>query len=163
VDDIGGTGGESDPDASWPLPQTHYQLLVRLAALLTGDPQLAETIAAASCGAVLRPAEPGADSSEASRRLQREIVMRSRRAGRQRPIPGRHSRGVHADASDFASLPVVTALRGLPARAREALVLTYYLDLTEQQAAAIAGISTTALRRNLAAALSALPADLPGD
>ena len=41
--------------------------------------------------------------------------------------------------------------------AREALVLTYYLDLTEQQAAAMAGISLTALRRNLAVALGALP------
>ena len=51
------------------------------------------------------------------------------------------------DATDFAGLPVVTALRELPARAREALVLTYYLDLPEQQAAALAGVSLAALRR----------------
>ena len=41
-------------------------------------------------------------------------------------------------------------------------MLTYYLDLTEQQAAAMAGISLTALRRNLDAALRSLPAELPG-
>ena len=40
-------------------------------------------------------------------------------------------------------------------------MLTYYLDLTEQQAAALAGVSLAALRRNLADALRALPADLP--
>jgi DNA-directed RNA polymerase specialized sigma24 family protein len=162
VDDVGGTDSQSDPAVSGPLSQTCYRLLVRLAALLTGDAQLAETIAATSCGAVLQAAGLGADGGEALSRLQREIVLRSRRAVRQRPALGRHSRGIHPDASDFASLPVVTALRGLPSSAREALVLTYYLDLTEQQAAAMAGISLTALRRNLDAALRSLPAELPG-
>jgi DNA-directed RNA polymerase specialized sigma24 family protein len=163
VDDVGDSDTQPDPAASSPLSQTCYRLLVRLAALLTGDAQLAETVAATSCGAVLQAAGLSADGGEAlSRLLQREIVLRSRRAVRQRPALGRHSRGIQPDASDFASLPVVTALRGLPTCAREALVLTYYLDLTEQQAAAMAGISLMALRRNLAAALRALPAELPG-
>ncbi len=73
-----------------------------------------------------------------------------------------HIPGIDAGATAFASLPVVTALRGLPTGAREALVLTYYLDLTEQQAAAVAGVSLSSLHRNLADALRTLPADLPG-
>ncbi len=159
--DTGGTGSDPDPAARWPLSQTCYRLLVRLAALLTGDAQLAEIVAAASCSTVLQAAGWRLDSAEALRRLQREIVTQSRRAMRRRHARGRPSYGVDRDATAFASLPVVAALRGLPAQAREALVLTYYLDLTEQQAAALAGVSLAALRRNLADALRALPADLP--
>ncbi len=160
--DTGSTGSGPDSAAGWRLPQACYPPLVRLAALLTGDAQLAETVAAASCSTVLRAAGLRLDSAEALRRLQREIVTQSRRAMRQRHARGRPSYGVDPDATAFASLPVVAALRGLPARAREALVLTYYLDLTEQQAAALAGVTLTSLRRNLADALRALPADLPG-
>ena len=158
--DIGGVG--SEPDSGWPLSPTCYRLLVRLAALLTGDAQLAEAITAASCRAALRPvALP--DNGAALRRLQREIVTRSRRALHQRHAQGRPSYPANPDALAFASLPVVAALRRLPAPAREALVLTFYLDLTEKQAAAMAGVSLLSLRRNLADALRALPADLPGD
>jgi DNA-directed RNA polymerase specialized sigma24 family protein len=167
VGDTGDVDSQPDPAASLPLSQACYRLLVRLAALLTGDAQLAETVAAASCSAVLRAAgfraaALGPDSNDALPRLQREIVARSRRAMRLRHARGHHSYGFDADATAFASLPVVTALCRLPAGPREALVLTYYLDLTEQQAAAMAGVSLIALRRNLAIALHALPADLPG-
>jgi DNA-directed RNA polymerase specialized sigma24 family protein len=155
--DIGGVGSQPSPAASWPLSPTCYLLLVRLAALLTGDAQLAEAITAASCSAVLRGHDP-----IALPRLQREIVTRSRRASRQRHAQGRPSYPADPDALAFASLPVVAALRRLPAPAREALVLTYYLDLTEKQAAAMAGVSLSSLRRNLADALRTLPADLPG-
>ena len=119
---------------------------------------------------------PWPDGAAALRCLQREVVLRSRRALRPQGIPGRHrpsaapppdaaapppdAAAPSRDAADFASLPVVRALCDLPARAREALVLTYYLDLPEQQAAAIAGVSLAALRRSLAVAFGALPADL---
>jgi DNA-directed RNA polymerase specialized sigma24 family protein len=162
VGDTGGADCGPDSSASWPLSQTCYRLLVRLAALLTGDAQLAETVAAAACTTVLRTAGLRPDSAEALRRLEREIITQSRRAMRQRHARGRPSYGVDPVALAFATMPVVAALRGLPAGAREALVLTYYLDLTEQQAAALAGVSLASMRRNLAAAMRALPADLPG-
>ena len=171
--DSGGMDGQPDPTAGVPLSLASYLLLVRLAALLTGDARVAEAIAAASCGAVLRgdglqAAGLPSDGGDALHRLQRETILRSRRAARQRPAQGRHSFGTEPraapdpGATDFASLPVVALLRGLPARAREALVLTYYLDLTEQQAAALAGVSQPTLRRHLASALRALPVELPG-
>ena len=94
MDDVGGTSSQPDPAAGGPLSQTCYRLLVRLAALLTGDAQLAEIVAATSCGAVLQAAVLSADGGEALSRLQREIVLQSRRAVRQRPAPGRHSRGI---------------------------------------------------------------------
>lgn len=46
---------------------------------------------------------------------------------------------------------------------REAVVLTSYLDLAKWQAAAAAGVSRKALRRNLAAATEILRARLTGE
>lgn len=171
---MGDTGERSGPPGCpdlTELMQTHYRMLVRLAALLTGDAAVAEAVAADSCWAARGPSRPWPDGAAALRCLQREVVLRSRRARRPQTIPGRHRPAAAPppdaadpppDAADFAGLPVVTALRELPARAREALVLTYYLDLPEQQAAALAGVSLAALRRSLAAAFRALPADLLG-
>ena len=56
---------------------------------------------------------------------------------------------------------VVTALQALPAAQREAIVLTLYLDLGEQEAAAAMRVSPAALRRHLALARAALRAALP--
>jgi RNA polymerase sigma factor (sigma-70 family) len=51
---------------------------------------------------------------------------------------------------------VVTALRALPARQREALVLRYYGDLSEAQIASTMGISRGAVKSHTARAMSAL-------
>jgi DNA-directed RNA polymerase specialized sigma24 family protein len=56
---------------------------------------------------------------------------------------------------------VVQALQGLRIGEREAVVLTLYLDLTDRQAAAAAGVSQAALRRNLADGVVAMRAPLP--
>jgi DNA-directed RNA polymerase specialized sigma24 family protein len=67
------------------LYQAHYTSLVRLAALLTGDAILAESVAADSMAALLsgsfgsRPPEPHLFW------LHRQVVVRSRRAARVRP------------------------------------------------------------------------------
>ncbi len=53
------------------------------------------------------------------------------------------------------------ALQALPAAQREAVVLTLYLDLGEQDAAAAMRVSPAALRRHLAQARAALQAALP--
>jgi DNA-directed RNA polymerase specialized sigma24 family protein len=171
VGDTSERSGPPDCPDLTELLRTHYRMLVRLAALLTGDAALAEAVAADSCWAARGPTRLWPDGAAELRCLQREVVMRSRRARRPQGMPGRHrpaaapapdAVGPPPDAADFASLPVVRALRDLPARAREALVLTYYLDLPEQQAAAVAGVSLAALRRSLAVAFRALPADLLG-
>jgi RNA polymerase sigma factor (sigma-70 family) len=51
---------------------------------------------------------------------------------------------------------VVAALRSLPARQREALVLRYYGDLSEAQIAAAMGISRGAVKSHTARAMAAL-------
>jgi RNA polymerase sigma factor (sigma-70 family) len=51
---------------------------------------------------------------------------------------------------------VVAALRSLPARQREALVLRYYGDLSEAQIAFAMGISRGAVKSHTARAMTAL-------
>jgi RNA polymerase sigma factor (sigma-70 family) len=51
---------------------------------------------------------------------------------------------------------VVAALRGLPARQREALVLRYYADLPEAEIASAMGISQGAVKSHVFRAMSAL-------
>ena len=48
------------------------------------------------------------------------------------------------------------AIRALPRRQREAVVLRLYLDLTERQAAAAMGVTTGALREHASRAMAAL-------
>jgi RNA polymerase sigma factor (sigma-70 family) len=55
---------------------------------------------------------------------------------------------------------VVTALRSLPPRQREALVLRYYGDLSEAQIASAMGISRGAVKSHTARAIASLRAVL---
>ena len=51
---------------------------------------------------------------------------------------------------------VVAALRTLPTRQREALVLRYYLDLSESEIADVMGISRGAVKSHAARGIAAL-------
>ena len=156
---MGDTG--TNADDGW---ESYYCPLVRLAALLTSDIAAAEAVAEDALAAVLvAAARPAADeaASDFLTRLQREVVARSRRTRYYRKLAQRgraaHRAAGQADAlPDFSRLPVVAALRGLSARLREAIVLSLYLELPEARAAAVAGVTESALRANLAAALRAL-------
>ena len=55
-----------------------------------------------------------------------------------------------------ASPPLLAALGALPARQREVLVLRYYANLSEEQAADTIGISRAAVRRHATRANAAL-------
>jgi DNA-directed RNA polymerase specialized sigma24 family protein len=157
------------------LREKYYRPLVRLAALLTGDEDAAEAVVCDVLTA-LRPRAPidPEPSEEVLRYLQQRVLVRARRVrwpamattgnwrarcgaqesvqiGTQGPrLPTRPT------ATEFASLPVVRALQELPPRGREAVVLTHYLDLSEQQAALVAGVAPACLRRTLQDALRAL-------
>ena len=78
------------------------------------------------------------------------------------PVVGLSGRaGSPRDSLRFENSAVVLALRALSAGQREAVVLKFYLDLTDEQAAAAMRLSRTALRRHLAAARAALCGVLP--
>jgi DNA-directed RNA polymerase specialized sigma24 family protein len=135
--------------------QAHYRSLVRLAALLTGDARLGEQVTQDSFVAWYRsagrPCRPDTDQP----RLLRQVIARSRQVARD--SAGYRDQGEEMVMA-FAGLPVVQALTALPRPQREAVVLTLYLGLAEQQAAAAAGVSLAALRRNLSRGVQALGA-----
>jgi RNA polymerase sigma-70 factor (ECF subfamily) len=140
--------------------EAYYRSLVQLAALLTGDASAAEAAVADALAAVRRSAAVEADGDNFLRYLQRQVIVQCRRGRRSRGT-GRHVAGTEPTGrpehgTDFARLPVVMALRGLPLRKREAIVLTHYLDLPPAQAAAIAGVSEAVLRANLTSAMQDL-------
>jgi DNA-directed RNA polymerase specialized sigma24 family protein len=140
--------------------EAYYRSLVQLAALLTGDADAAEAAVADALAAMPRSAPVEFDSDDFLRYLQRRVIVQCRRSRRARS-PARHVNGTDftgtvRDGPDFGRLPVVMALRGLPSRGREAIVLTHYLDLPPAQAAAIAGVSEAVLRANLTSAMEDL-------
>lgn len=139
--------------------EAYYRSLVQLAALLTGDAGAAEAAVAYALAAVPRSAASG-PGDEFLHYLQHQVILQCRRGRRSRSTARRVARAqpvARPEAwSDFARLPVVMALRGLPPGRREAIVLTHYLDLPAAQAAAIAGVSETVLRANLTSAMQDL-------
>jgi len=148
------------------LYNSHYQSLVRLAALLTGDAQRAEEIATESLIAlVTRPL--GTLSAERTLfQLYRQVVIRSRWAVRvHRTLHhgqlGRHVRDHPRPESEWQSLPTLRVLAALPASHREAVVLRHYLGLSEEQTAAVMGTSVLMVRRSLASAKQPFQAVIP--
>jgi DNA-directed RNA polymerase specialized sigma24 family protein len=165
-------------DALAQLYGAHYRSLVRLAALLAGDDVIADAIASDSLVALYRSGSPLAGDRALSY-LRRQVVLRARRADRYLRKPGHGAAGgsaavagcqraeeiqeIQETAPGFARLPMVMALRSLRAPEREAVVLTLYLDLPEQEVAALTGQSRAALRHNLATAASVLSGQLPDE
>jgi len=174
--------GASELDADHAIAvlyQLHYPSLVRLAALLVPDLATAEDIVQDAFAAVYARWHtlPGTDAALAY--LRRSVVHRSRSVvhrsrsvvGRSRsaPPPGPSRAGGEpgqADSEPEASLrlpgsAVVSALRALPARQREVLVLRYFADLPEAEIALVTGTRKAEVRSRAAQAMSSLRAGLP--
>jgi RNA polymerase sigma factor (sigma-70 family) len=161
-----------------PLYQEHYRPLVRLAVLLVSDLATAEEIVqeafADAHGRWRTP--PGRDA--ALRYLRRSLVRRSRTitqfqpasAGRAAGLPAAGREAVLPAAGREAVLPaagreavLLAALRTLPARQREVLVLRYFADLTEAEIASVTGTRIAAIRSYATRGMSSLRAGLPGN
>ena len=142
----------------------HYQCLVGLALLLVQDLTTAEDVVQDSFVAMHTAWRRQRDGDEALAYLRRSVVNRSRSAPRNGAMtePNPSPPGPAVPGAGLGVLPspeqatVVGALRSLPARQREALVLRYYGDLPEAQVAAAMGVSQGAVRRHLARATAAL-------
>jgi DNA-directed RNA polymerase specialized sigma24 family protein len=156
-DEAAGAGGWDADRAVTVLYSQHYRALVRLAAFLVSDVTAAEEVVQDSFAA-LHSAWPqlrGPDHAGAF--LQRSVIQGSRAplraVGADLRAAGRHP----------GEPPVVVALRALPARQREAVVLRCYADLADEQIAAAMGISTARARGLIAHAMAALRAGLQPD
>jgi len=137
------------------LYHAHYQSMVRLAVLLISDQAAAEDIVQDCFAATFRAWATLSGADAALSYLRRSVVRRSRSAP---PVPpGRSPQAV----SPLPGTAVVSALRALPARQREILVLRYFADLPEAEIASVTGIRTAAVRSYAARAMSSLRAGLP--
>jgi RNA polymerase sigma-70 factor (sigma-E family) len=156
----------SADDAVVRLYSTHYRPLVRLASLLTRDVGLAEEVVQ-DCFVALhqrwgRLRNPDAGVAY----LRQSVVNRCRSALRHRGVVdrvlGRFREATPTPSAESSALAaglsadVLAAVRALPARQREALVLRYYLDLSEAQTAAVMGVSPGAVKSHTARGLAAL-------
>ncbi len=136
-----------------------YDSLVRLAALLTGDERIAAEVACDALVGLCRSSAAAEPDDRALWHLRRQVVTRSRLLRRHY---GRSACAGTDNADRFGGLPAVRALQGLRTRELEAVVLTLYLDLTETDAAAMAGTSRAVLQQNLAAGMTTMRALLGG-
>jgi len=150
-----GTGAASPPasygDPVRALYEEHYAPLVRLAALLVRDTATAEQIVQDSFVAVTAGGRRHGGNAGALDFLRQSVLNRSRSALRHGISPAPAGGGY-----PYGSTPLLAALGALPPRQREVLVMRYYANLSEEQAADTIGISRAAVRRHATRANAAL-------
>jgi DNA-directed RNA polymerase specialized sigma24 family protein len=146
---MGGTElAGDDGSAVGSLYRAHYRSLVRLAALLTADVPLAEDIAADCLAALINSAARAGTPDRALLLLRRRVVLRCRHATRQDAGSGvLQASGVLPASEVLPASGILQALRSLPCGQREAVILRHYLQLSEQETAAVMGASRRVVRR----------------
>jgi RNA polymerase sigma-70 factor (sigma-E family) len=147
------------------LYQSNVLGMVRLAYVLTGDLGLAEDIVQDAFHGLYRRWEHLTDQAKAVPYV-RSAVLNSCRTVRRRRRPefasdlaGHGQDSVSAEAAVLGEeqrRAVMAALRNLPTRQREVLVLRFYLDMSESQIARQMGIGQSTVRSAQHRALAAL-------
>lgn len=162
-------GGALDADAALTALYTaHYRRLVRLAALLIDDVATSEEIVQDAYVKMHAAWRRIRDPHAAEAYLRTTVVNLSRSRMRHRQVAERHPERPAPDAASaeegaMAALErqaVLSALRALPDRQRECLVLRYYGDLSEAQIAETMGISVGAVKSHASRGMAALRAAL---
>jgi RNA polymerase sigma-70 factor (sigma-E family) len=146
------------------LYHAHYQSLVRIATMLLRDTGAAEEVTQDAFVAMHKAWPRLRNSDKALAYLRQSVVNGARSLVRRRVvadkyIPPAPLNAPGAEEAAFAVLEradVVTALRGLPARQREVLVLRYYVDLSEAEIAQIMRISRGAVKSHASRGIAAL-------
>jgi RNA polymerase sigma-70 factor (sigma-E family) len=145
-----------------------YGRLLRLAALLVDDLGSCEEIVQDAYlkvhAALLGPTPRLRDEDRALAYLRQTVVNLARSSLRRRLVARKHAPRPMPDApsaeegayAQVERAAVVKALRDLPRRQREAVVLRYYGDLTEADAAGVMGVSVGAVKAYTSRGLAAL-------
>src|ERR1700753_3683053 len=150
------------------LYSNHYLSLVRLAGLLVRDEPTAEEVVQECFIAMHDGWQRLREGDKALSYPKEAVVNRSRSVLRHRSVVDRNA---PKPAPDMPSAEqgaitllepsaVISALRALPDRQRQALVLRYYADLSEAQIAEMMGISKGAVKSHTARGMSSLRAVL---
>lgn len=144
--------------------KAHYNQLVRLAVMLVHDVQTGEEVVQDSFEAMHLAWRRLRSTEKALAYLRQTIVNKSRSVLRHRkvvemhtpkPVPDEQS-AEHAALTLIERSSVTSALRALPERQREAIVLRYYGDFSEADIAKAMGISKGAVKSHTARAMAAL-------
>ena len=142
----------------------HYAAFVRLAALLLDEPAACEDVVQEAYIRVWERNRQFRDQSAALAYLRKTVLNLARSTLRRRLVAARRTAtaaesGPAADADairSFASHAVVLAVRGLPRRQREAVVLRHYLGLSEAETADALGVSVGSVKGYASRGLASL-------
>jgi len=168
------------PDTSWAaagptadqamvrLYRRNFTALVRLATFLVRDTATAEEVVQDAFINMHRGWHRLRDEENALAYLRQAVVNRARSVLRHRVIVERNAPKAMPDLpsaedgaiSMFERSAVIAALRDLPGRQREALILRYYADLSEAEIATAMGISKGSVKSHTARGMMALRAAL---
>lgn len=171
---VGTDAGTAVADADGAVTElysTHYRSLVRLAALLVRDLGTAEEVVQDAFVAMHGGWHRLRDNEKALAYLRQSVVNRSRSVLRHRLVVDRNTpkpppdmpSAEHGAIARLERSAVIAALRSLPARQREALVLRFYADMSEAQIAEAMQISRGAVKSHTARAMQALRTVLERD
>jgi RNA polymerase sigma-70 factor (sigma-E family) len=147
---------------------SHWAPLVRLATLLTRDASVAEELVQDAFVALHRRWDALADPGAAHGYLRTSVVNASRSALRHRGVEERYRQPAPPEPAgpeeravrSSEDARVMAALRTLPRRQQEVLVLRYYSDLSEFDIAQTLGLSRGAVKSHAHRGLAALRAAL---
>lgn len=142
----------------------HYRSLVRIAVLLVRDVGTAEEVVQDSFVSLHRGFRRLRESDKALAYLRQSVVNRSRSVLRHRVVVDRNApkpppdmpSAEHGAMAALDRAAVIQALRTLPDRQREALVLRFYGDMSEAQIAEAMGISRGAVKSHTSRATAAM-------
>ncbi len=141
--------------------RARYPEMVRLADLLGADDP--EDIAQEAFARLIRKHGSLRNPEAAVAYVRRCVVNLTRNRHRHLRVVRLHTpAGRHEDSSEQAVIlredhrEVLAALAGLPPRRREAIVLRYWLDLSEREIAAAMGVSPGTVKSNVSRGLAAL-------
>jgi RNA polymerase sigma-70 factor (sigma-E family) len=146
------------------LYRAQYRSLVRMATMLTSDSGTAEEVVQDCFVGMHAALWRLRDMDKAVNYLRRSVVNRCRSVMRRRIVADRYlpERKPDAPSAEQGALArlehaaVLTALNALPVRQREAIVLRFYLDLSEEQVACAMNISRGAVKAHTARGKAAL-------
>ena len=146
------------------LYRQHYAPLVRLAALLLGDRAASEEVVQDAFVQLHKRWDRVIDPGKRVAYLRSIVVNGARSRGRRRearrrlqPVPPATYESAEASAIRAEDhREVLAALRALPARQRECIVLRYYLDLSEAAIAETLGISAGSVKTHAHRGMAAL-------
>ena len=149
-------------DAVTALYQAHALGMIRLAVVMLGDRAAAEDVVQEAFCGLYRRWHSLSDPGKALSYVRSSVIngcrtalrRRRRQAGLAADPPGESAEAIALVGEEHRQ--VLTAIRRLPARQREVLVLRFYLDLDEEQIAASMRISRGTVKSTTSRALAAL-------